>query len=79
MSDLAKRRAEILELLRTESGREQVFQRLRSLMGLRPDQPLPNGTPIVSTLIRLENQLNQNSLRQDQTRFRTGGPAGSAR
>jgi|GEM_PF-1188725 hypothetical protein len=61
MADLKQRREEILRELRSEAGRERVIQRLKSLMGLRPDQPLPNGTPIVTTLIRLEQQSRQPS------------------
>lgn len=61
MADLKQRREEILRELRSEAGRERVIQRLKSLMGLRPDQPLPNGMPIVTTLIRLEQQSRQSS------------------
>ena len=61
MADLQQRREEILRELRSEAGRERVIQRLKALMGLRPDQALPNETPIVTTLIRLEQQSRQPS------------------
>lgn len=57
--DLKRRREEILQLLRTDTGRTAVIRRLKELMGLPQDQPLPNGTPIISTLIRLEHEDRQ--------------------
>lgn len=61
-TDLKRRREEILQLLRTDTGRETVIRRLKELMGLPQDRPLPNGTPIISTLIRLENEVRRSRL-----------------
>lgn len=59
MQDIKQRRQEIAEQLRNPKTQGEVIRRLKNLMGLSPDEPLPNGTPILSTLIRLENEQQQ--------------------
>jgi len=56
MQDIKQRREEIAQQLRDPRTREEIIQRLKTLMGLRPDEPLPNGTPIITTLIKLEEE-----------------------
>jgi len=60
MQDIKQRRERIAEQLRDPRTREEVIRRLKNLMGLSPDEPLPNGTPIITTLIRLENEQQRN-------------------
>lgn len=56
MQDIKQRREEIAQQLRDPTTREEVIQRLKYLMGLQPDEPLPNGTPIITTLMKLEEE-----------------------
>ncbi|MGQ9505925.1 MAG: hypothetical protein ACUVQG_06400 [Thermogutta sp.] len=59
MQDIKQRREQIAQQLRDPRTQGEVIQRLKALMGLSPDEPLPSGTPIISTLIRLENERQQ--------------------
>ncbi|HOA53824.1 MAG: hypothetical protein WBH86_10680 [Thermogutta sp.] len=56
MQDIKQRREEIAKQLRDPKTRDLVISRLKTLMGIPPNEPLPNGTPIITTLIRLENE-----------------------
>jgi hypothetical protein len=60
MQDIKQRRERIAEQLRDPKTRQDVIRRLKKLMGIPPDKPLPNGTPIITTLITLENEQQRN-------------------
>lgn len=59
MQDIKQQREEIAKHLRDPKTRDLVISRLKTLMGIPPNEPLPNGTPIITTLIRLENRQQQ--------------------
>ncbi len=59
MQDIKQRREEIAKQLRDPKTRDLVISRLKTLMGIPLNEPLPNGTPIITTLIRLENAQQQ--------------------
>ena len=48
------RRKELLEQLRSPEQQGEVIAYLKSLKGIPPDAPLPNGTPIITEILRLE-------------------------
>lgn len=48
------RRQELIEKLRSPEQRDEVIAYLKSLKGISPDDPLPNGTPIITEILRLE-------------------------
>ncbi|GAB6167134.1 hypothetical protein JCM19992_31340 [Thermostilla marina] len=52
---LKERRERIRQELQTEEGRRRIIARLKELKGIPPHEPLPNGTPIITELIRLED------------------------
>jgi hypothetical protein len=54
MSVEEDRRKELLEKLRSPEQHNEVIAYLKSLKGIPPDAPLPNGTPIITEIIRLE-------------------------
>lgn len=43
-------------LIRHPEHREKVFSYLKNLKGIPAHEPLPNGTPIISEILRLESQ-----------------------
>ena len=51
----ADRREELLSLLRQPDRLNEVINHLKELKGIPISEPLPNGTPIISEIIRLEN------------------------
>lgn len=55
MDDLQKRREDLMGLIRHPEHRDKVISYLKNLKGLSADQPLPNGTPIISEILRLES------------------------
>ena len=48
------RRQELIEKLRSPEQHNEVIAYLKSLKNIPPDEPLPNGTPIITEIIRLE-------------------------
>ena len=55
MDDLQKRREDLMGLIRHPEHRDKVISYLKDLKRLPSDQPLPNGTPIISEILRLES------------------------
>lgn len=49
-----KRRQELIEEIRSPEKRGKVIAYLKSLKGIPQKDPLPNGTPIISEILRLE-------------------------
>lgn len=56
MSVEQDRRQELIEKLRSPETHNEVIAYLKSLKGIPPDAPLPNGTPIITEIIRLEKE-----------------------
>lgn len=56
MNDLQKRREDLMGLIRHPEHRAKVVNYLKNLKGIPANEPLPNGTPIISEIIRLENE-----------------------
>ena len=54
MSVEEDRRQELLEKLRSPEQHNEVIAYLKSLKDIPQDEPLPNGTPIITEIIRLE-------------------------
>jgi len=54
MSVEQDRRQELIEKLRSPETHNEVIAYLKSLKGIPPDAPLPNGTPIITEILRLE-------------------------
>jgi len=56
MNDLQKRREDLMGLIRHPEHREKVINYLKGLKRIPAGQPLPNGTPIISEILRLEKE-----------------------
>lgn len=56
MNDLQKRREDLMGLIRHPEHQAKVINYLKNLKGIPANEPLPNGTPIISEIIRLENE-----------------------
>ena len=54
MNDLQKRREDLMGLIRHPEHQAKVINYLKNLKGIPANEPLPNGTPIISEIIRLE-------------------------
>ena len=54
MNDLQKRREDLMGLIRHPEHRGKVISYLKNLKQIPASQPLPNGTPIISEILRLE-------------------------
>ena len=57
------RRQELIEKLRSPEQHNEVIAYLKRLKGISPDAPLPNGTPIITEILRLEKAQG---LKRDQ-------------
>ncbi|NLS96285.1 MAG: hypothetical protein GXX96_29445 [Planctomycetaceae bacterium] len=55
MNDPKKRREDLMGLIRHPEHRDKVISYLKNLKGIPANQPLPNGTPIISEILRLES------------------------
>ncbi len=53
-NDLAKRREDLMGLIRHPEHQNKVISYLKNLKGIPASEPLPNGTPIISEILRLE-------------------------
>ncbi len=56
MNDLQKRREDLMGLIRHSEHRTKVVNYLKNLRGIPANEPLPNGTPIISEILRLESE-----------------------
>ncbi len=54
MNDTKKRREDLMGLIRHPEHRKTVINYLKNLKGIPPNEPLPDGTPIISEITRLE-------------------------
>ena len=45
-----------MELIRHPEHQAKVINYLKNLKGIPANEPLPNGTPIISEILRLEGQ-----------------------
>jgi hypothetical protein len=56
MDNPQKRREDLMGLIRHPEHRDKVINYLKNLKGIPAGEPLPNGTPIISEILRLEGQ-----------------------
>ena len=56
MNDLQKRREDLMGLIRHPEHHNKVINYLKNLKGIPAGQPLPNGTPIITEILRLESE-----------------------
>ena len=59
MESIADRRQNWLKKLRSPSEKDGVIAHLKSLLSIPPNEPLPNGTPIISEIIRQEDARSE--------------------